>query len=92
MRRARRSGVRVQLSVPVTAAKRRRCWALARRGTNAATSEQFFLGRVTVTIRAGAENANFRVIVGRAGRRFDQIVATTTFGTGTSEFSDVIRV
>lgn len=61
-------------------------------GTNAATSEQFFLGRVTVTIRAGAENANFRVIVGRAGRRFDQIVATTTFGTGTSEFSDVIRV
>ena len=61
-------------------------------GTNAATSEQFLLGRVTLTIRAGAENANFRVIVGRAGRRFDQIVATTTFGTGTSEFSDVIRV
>ena len=61
-------------------------------GTNTATNEQFFLGRVTVTIRANAASAGFRVIVGQAGKRFGQIVATSTLGAGTSEFSDPVGV
>ncbi len=61
-------------------------------GTNPATSEQFFLGRVNVTIRSGASQATFRVIVGQVGRRFGQIAATSSLGGGTSEFSNVIGV
>lgn len=61
-------------------------------GTNIATNEQFFLGRVTVTIRANGASGSFRVIVGQAGKRFGQIVATSTLGAGTSEFSEPVGV
>jgi parallel beta-helix repeat protein len=61
-------------------------------GTNTATNDQFFLGRVTVKIRANAAAANFRVIVAGAGNRFDRIVATSTLGFNTSEFSNAVGV
>jgi len=61
-------------------------------GTNTATNEQFFLGRVGVTIAANANAASFRVLVTRAGLRFNQVVATSTLGSGTSEFSNAIGV
>jgi hypothetical protein len=51
-----------------------------------------FLGRVVVPVRAGAASANFRVIVGAVGERYDRIVATATLGAGTSEFSTSINV
>ncbi len=61
-------------------------------GTNTSTSRQVFLGRVVVPVRAGAASANFRVIVGAVGERYDRIVATATLGAGTSEFSTSINV
>jgi len=61
-------------------------------GTNTATNQQFFLGRVVVKIAAGAQAAGFRVMVTRAGLRFNQVVATATVGTGTSEFSEAIGI
>ncbi|MEI7781003.1 MAG: hypothetical protein WCJ18_03650, partial [Planctomycetota bacterium] len=61
-------------------------------GTNTATNQQFFLGRVAVTIAAKASTASFRVMVTRAGLRFNQVVATSTLGAGTSEFSESLGV
>jgi hypothetical protein len=61
-------------------------------GTDTATSRQVFLGRVVVVVRAGAASASFRAIVGAAGQRYDQIVATATLGTGTSEFSNAVSL
>ena len=61
-------------------------------GTNTATSRQVFLGRVVAVVRAGAASASFRAIVGAAGQRYDQIVATATLGTGTSEFSNAVSL